>query len=55
MSISLTDLRQAERECLARLAEKENKADRVVLFLVQSKYAELINELALSLLSLRVG
>ena len=41
MNISLTDLRQAERECLARLAKKEKDlkdtcdADRVVLRLIQ--------------------
>ena len=34
---SLTDLRQAERECLARLAENESRADRVVLELIQSE------------------
>ena len=32
MNISLTDLRQAERECLARLAEKENDAELGVYF-----------------------
>ena len=45
MNISLTYLRQAERECLARLAEKENEADRAVLRLVRIEFPRHYSEL----------
>ena len=38
--MNITDLRQAERECLARLAEKENEADRVVLTILQAEIGQ---------------